>query len=121
MHLDMLINCAADEQEWNAVIRFLALSALDLRELFLNIRQSLKWMKFGQTSSFYINPAHSQPGFLEALPDLKELPLKTLDLTFLDCRHTASHFGSTRLEYDWSHEEKMEWAGRMKRAIMGLN
>ena len=118
MHLYMRINCAADEQEWNAIIKFLAQRMLGLQELFLNISQSSKRRAWGPAP---VNPARADAGFLEALPDLKRLPLKTMDLTFSDCRHRSSRFGSTRLEYQWSDEEKTEWADRMKRVVMSLN
>ena len=99
------------EREWDNVFRELADNFKNLRHLHIEIDEVI-WSKPWTRRH---SPAYRNSPFLRGLLELKQLPLKTVELVMVD----RGIYGDPISQYIWTIAQKQEWAQRMKSAILG--
>ncbi len=109
--LDIRVTGRNREREWDNAFREVAENFKNLRHLRIQIGECIWDMPWTRRHS----PAYRKSPFLRGLLELKQLPLKTVELVMDE--DLPSSIGESK--YIWTTAQKQEWAQRMKNAILG--
>lgn len=113
VHLFVLIRDRNQERKWDNSLHALAENLKNLRHIYIEVAEYL-WNGYNYHHPRH-SPAYGKRGFLRGLLELKNLPLKTVELVVGDNMNVRETLDK---RYVWTNAQKQDWAQSMKSAIL---
>lgn len=122
IHFDMAIDYRTEETRWNEAIKELGDRLHGVQHVKISIHEATVRKVFGQTRRNryrikYWDPTQEENTILANIPSLRRLSLRTLKLSIFYSDRSA-WFDEYESSYEWTHEQKQEWARNTERATL---